>query len=67
MVARQRTHQPSKNDPASRISALRLRLAAICSGVNSLFRTQTDDGLEHARVYGHDLMQARPPATGPIR
>lgn len=60
MVARQRTYQPSKNDPASRLLALPRRFAAFCSDVNSLFRTQTDDGSGHARVYLHGLMQAKP-------
>ena len=62
VVARQRTNQPSKNDPASRLLALPRRLAAFCSRVKFLFRTQTDDGSGHARVYVHGLMQAKPRA-----
>ena len=62
VVARQRTNQPSKNDPASRLLALPRRLAAFCCRVKFLFRTQTDDGSGHARVYVHGLMQAKPRA-----
>jgi SRSO17 transposase len=62
VVARQRTNQPSKNDPASRLLALPRRLAAFCSRVKFLFRTQTDDGSGHARFYVHGLMQAKPRA-----
>ena len=62
MVARQRTNQPTNDDCTSRLLALRLRLATFWSGVKALFRTQTDDGSEHARVYVHGLMQAKPRA-----
>ena len=41
---------------------LRERLAAFCSSVKFLFRTQTGDGSEHARIYVHGLMQAKPRA-----
>lgn len=52
-------HQPSKNDLTPGISAVAERFAAFCNSVTALFRTATNNGTEHARVYLHGLMQAR--------
>lgn len=55
-----KTHQPSKNDPArGSLAAVAERFADFCNSVTFLFRTATNNGSEHARVYLHGLMQAR--------
>ena len=54
-----KTHQPSKNDPASgALFAVAQRFAAFCDRAAALFRTTTH-GSGHARAYLHGLMQAR--------
>ena len=54
--------QPSKNDPSSRLLNVAVRFVSFCSSLNFLFRTPTGDASEHARVYLHGLMQAKPQA-----